>query len=79
MNAKRVFLSAFCAVAALTAGADSKILWEESVSDAEDALIIVGDVRDGAALVVGPISGQGQFEGLADEFGPSGVPSLGKD
>jgi hypothetical protein len=79
MTAKRVFLSVFCAVAALAACAESKILWEASVSDAEDALIIVGDVRDGAALVVGPLSNQEQFEGLADEFGPSGVPSLGKN
>ena len=79
MTAKQVFLSVFCAIAALAACAESKILWESSVSDAEDALIIVGDVRDGAALVVGPLSNQEQFEGLADEFGPSGVPSLGKD
>ena len=59
--------------------ADAKILWETSVATADDAFVLMGDVREGAALVVGPVSDQGQLEGLADEFGLNGVPSLGKD
>ncbi len=69
-----VFLSLAC-----LARADAKIIWESGVADADDAFILMGDVRDGGALVVGPVSSQDQFEGLADEFGPNGVPVMAKD
>ena len=74
--------SAFCIAFALctaSAVAAPKVMWEESVVDADSALVLVGDVREGAALVVGPVTDPGQFESLADEFGPSGVPVMAKD
>ena len=51
----------------------------ESVEDADGAFVLAGSVRDGLALVVCPVSSQSQFEPLADEFGPAGVPTLAKD
>lgn len=53
--------------------------WVESVEDADVAFILAGSVRDGLVLVVCPVSSQSQFEPLADEFGPAGVPTLAKD
>ena len=79
MTTKAFFLSAFCAIAAFTALSESKIIWQDSVADTDEALILVGDIREGAALVICPVSSQEQFEGLSDEFGSSGVPTLAKD
>ena len=71
-----IALAALCAAGAFAA---PKVLWEESVADADTALVLVGDVREGAALVVGPVTDQGQIESLAAEFGPNGVPVVGRD
>lgn len=90
--AKKAFRQAGCILAAVCVSAlpsssaawaepahASWTTWVESVADADDAFLEAGDVRDGKALVVCPVSSQSQFEALADEFGSAGVPVLSKD
>lgn len=64
---------------AMVSRAFSGIVWQTRVGDEADALMLVGEVRSGGALVVGPVEKAEQFEVLAGEFGGNGVPSMGKD